>query len=230
MARHSLPRFSQLWLHHETLYREIFGEALRRLTLEKALSGDEVLISKRLYSLLVTVCREIARLQNRDIQPPNPESQNWSPEIDATDEPSADKRPDFTCNCIDRHAESNAEYVIPLHVECKRLGEPTSPSWKLNKNYVTHGIARFDLRSHEYGVRAPSAIMIGYVISMTPEAIQAEVNAALGIELPSLPLLNFTFSDVPMQARHAFARNNVLPVEFTLIHLWADIRGNYQQN
>ena len=227
MARRTIS-FAALWGRHERLYRGIFVEALIRLAAEPCISGDENSVSKHLFTIVVTVCREIANTEDREIHPPAPDGLN--PPVDAkeTQEDYTRKRPDFACNCVNRRAKSNADYVIPFHVECKLLGEPTSPTWKLNTNYVTHGIARFDLESHRYGNRASSGIMIGYIISMTPEEIQTQVNSCVEEKLPGVPLLVFASSDVLSQSQHCFARRHVMPTPFTLIHLWVDIRNNYQ--
>ncbi len=227
MARRTIS-FAVLWNRHERLYRQIFVEALIRLAAEPRISGDENSVSKHLFTIVVTVCREIGNTENREVRPPASDGLNQPVHAEETREEFTRKRPDFTCNCINQRAESNEGYLIPLHVECKLLGEPTSPSWILNTNYVTHGIARFDRRSHKYGNRASSGIMIGYIISMTPEQIQTQVNSCIERKLPDVPLLVFALSDVPSQSQHRFARRHVMPTPFTLIHLWVDIRKNYQ--
>ena len=228
MARRTIA-FAALWKRHETLYRGIFVEALIRLVAERRISGDENSVSKHLFTVVLTVCREIANTKNREIHPPTLDGLNSSVHVDETQEDYTRKRPDFACNSVNPRAEHNDEYLIPFHVECKLLGEPTSPTWKLNSNYVAHGIARFDLESHKYGNRASSGMMIGYIISMAPEQIQKQVNSCIKKKLPGIPPLRFALSDVPLQAKHRFARNHVTPTPFTLIHLWVDVRNNYQR-
>jgi len=220
--------FAALWNRHEGLYRDIFARALIRLAAEPRISGDEDSVSKLLFTIVLTVCREIANTENREVPPPASDGLNQPVHVNETQDDFTRKRPDFTCNCINPRAESNEDYLIPLHVECKLLGKPTSPSWILNTNYVTNGIARFDLESHKYGNRASSGIMIGYVISMKPEEIQKQVNACIRAKLSGVPLLVFALSDVPLQSQHRFARRHVTPTPFTLIHLWVDIRNSYQ--
>ena len=227
MARRRIC-FAELWNRHEGLYRRIFVQALIRLAAESSISGDENSISKHLSTIVVTVCREIANTENREVQLPASDGLNQPVHVDEMQEDFTRTRPDFTCNCINPRAESNEDYLIPFHIECKLLGEPTSTTWILNTNYVTHGIARFDLESHRYGNRASSGIMIGYIISMTPEQIQTEVNSCIEKKLPDVPPLVFALSDVPLQSQHRFARRHVTPTPFTLIHLWVDIRSNYQ--
>ncbi len=227
MPRRTIP-FGELWNRHERLYRHIFVQALIRLAAEPRISGNENSVSKHLFTIVVTVCREIANTKNREIHPPASDGLNQPVNVAEAQEDFTRKRPDFTCNCVNPRAESNEDYLIPFHVECKLLGEPTSRTWKLNTNYVMHGIARFDLASHRYGNRASSGIMIGYIISMTSEQIQTQVNSCIEKKLPGVPLLVFALSDVPSQSQHSFARRHVVPTPFTLIHLWVDIRNNYQ--
>lgn len=220
--------FAALWSRHERLYQNVFVEALIRLGAERHLSGDENSVSKHLFAIVVTVCREIANRENREIHPPASDGLNQPVDTDEAQQEFTRKRPDFTCNCIDPRAESNEDYMIPFHVECKLLGEPTSPSWVLNRNYVRNGMARFDLQSHKYGNRASSGMMIGYIISMTPKQIETEVNGHIEADLPSVPSLVFDLSGNVLQTRHVFERRNVVPTPFTLLHLWVDIRHNYQ--
>jgi len=226
MARRGIS-FAALWNRHETLYRDIFVEALIRLAAEPRISGDENSISKHLLTIVVTVCREIANTENREVHPPASDGLNQPVHADETQEGFTRTRPDFTCNCVNPRAESNEEYLIPFHVECKLLGSPT---WKLNTNYVTNGIARFDLGSHKYGNLASSGMMIGYIISMKPKEIQTQVNSCIEEELPGVPPLVFALSGVLLQSEHSFVRRHVVPTPFTLIHLWADIRDNYRRS
>lgn len=228
--KHSLPKFSQLWDRHEKLYRRIFVEALRRLSAKPNISGNENDVSKQLYPIVIAVCREMAKQKDREIQPPSPEAHNWATNTEERDNEFTDKRPDFTCNCIDKQALTDEYYTIPLHIECKLLGERTSSNWVINRNYVTNGIARFVSESHRYGNRASSGIMIGYIISMTHNVIQEEVNSYIENELPSLPPLDFADSSTPLETRQSFTRKQVKPSRFALTHLWIDIRGNYTQD
>lgn len=231
MARrkYPLPKYALIWVQHENLYRQVFSLALRSLYEASSLSGNEDHISEQLCPLLARVC---FRLGQDGIAVPSPQwekPQQPQTEGEVGEEHIA-KRPDFTCNFLNPFAKFPEEYSIPFHVECKRLGEPTSPGCVLNRNYVTRGIARFDLESHRYGNRAPSGMMVGYIISMTPEGVQAQVNSCIEEELPDIPQLAFTFLDVPSQSQHRSTRQHVVPTPFTLIHLWVDLRRNYHRN
>ncbi len=228
MARHSnaVPEYSSIWTDHVNLYLEVFTRALRRLQ-RVSVSGDEGTISLRLCALLAKECFEFEQ-KGRPVPVPQWEKPQQPQTHGEVTQGHIGKRPDFTCSFHDTSAKSLDDWLIPLHIECKRLGERTSARWILNTNYVTDGIARFDLQSHRYGNRASSGIMIGYIISMTPEQIQTQVNSCIKQKLPGVPLLEFALSDVPLQSRHRFARRHVKPTPFTLIHLWVDIRNNYQ--
>ena len=136
------------------------------------------------------------------------------------------KRPDFTCKCSNPFASCTEEHEIALHVECKLLGNPTSKTWILNENYVTRGIKRFDCLTHEYGKRASSGMMIGYIISMEPELIVKEVNKYQQIQSLPSPSLSFQFDDQPVfKENQSLDRKNVKPKSFQLIHLWVDLRS-----
>jgi len=118
------------------------------------------------------------------------------------------------------------KHEIALHVECKLLGNPTSKNWILNKNYTTRGIKRFDDKSHEYGKRAPSWMMIGYIISMEPEQILYGVNKFQQKQFPNNPELSFEFNNpLVFREKQNLKRQNVNPEVFQLIHLWVDLRG-----
>jgi hypothetical protein len=123
---------------------------------------------------------------------------------------------------------SEEEFEICLHVECKCLGYPTSNSWVLNKNYVTNGIKRFDSNSHEYGKRAPSGIMIGYLITMEPEQILQEVNKYQKQYLPQNQPISFSFGRKKLHKTHQNINRQInKPKKFKIIHLWVDLRENY---
>ncbi len=227
MARRKIT-FAKLWSQHESLYRHIFVEALVRLAAELRILGDENDVSKHLATILVAVCQKNAKARNEEIRTPLYELPQQPVNIDETQEDFIRKKPDFTCNRINLQAKSLPEYEIPFHVECKLLGKPTSSTWILNRNYVTNGIARFDLQSHKYGNWASSGLMIGYIVSMTPGEIQTQVNSHIEKKLPGVPRLEFKLSGVPLRSKHRFERKHVTPTPFTLFHLWVDLRSNYR--
>jgi len=228
MVRHrnAVPEYPSIWADHVNIYCKVFACALQQLQ-RTPVSGNENRISEHLYPLLKEECFQLKQA-GYEIRPPQwegpqpPETQN------EVSQEHVGTRPDFTCPFLDTSAETLEEWSIPLHVECKRLGKRTSPSWILNENYVTKGIARFDLASHKYGNRASSGMMIGYIISMEPEDILKHVNSRIEENLAGVPPLAFALSAVPLQSQQRFARRHVTPRDFTLIHLWVDIRNNYE--
>jgi hypothetical protein len=123
------------------------------------------------------------------------------------------------------------EHEISLHVECKLLGYPTSKNWILNKNYVTDGIKRFDSLPHEYGKRAPSGLMIGYIVSMELTEIVAEVNSHQKKHIPYNPPLQFQFDRQSLfRESQNLNRRNVSPESFRLIHTWVSLeKSNFNE-
>lgn len=226
MARQMLPSFSVLWNRHEDLYIEIFILTLQRLASAPCDISHEDKISEFLCPILNKVCFEEGRNRNCEIRTPD-----WEKPI----QPLIDselkggrirKRPDFTCNFTNPLAHDAVEHEIPLHIECKRLGTATSGGWKLNENYVNNGIKRFDSSEHEYGKRAPSGIMIGYIISMSPEQILNAVNDYEKKHCTDCPTIEYEFmKNTVRQYRQELIRKNLQPEIFKLIHLWIDLRN-----
>jgi hypothetical protein len=228
MARRTLSTFTPLWDRHKRLYSEVFSTALLELSEMDSVSGDEDAISERLYLSLNNVCFAIGKSRNQDVQTPNWENPIPPVAINELKGGKSSKRPDFTCKCLNPWAESSENHEISLHVECKRLGEKTSSTWILNENYVKNGVKRFDSKTHQYGKRARSGIMIGYIISMSPKTIEAEVNSYQKNHLPDNSNINFEFnSSLIFKTSQKIKRKNVQPIQFDLIHLWIDLRGCY---
>ncbi len=220
MARRSLPPFARLWKRHERLYLEVFSIALFELS-QADIAGDEDAISERLCLCVNRACFELAKLRNIDVRTPTWEGPVQPVLEDELKGGKIRKRPDFTCKCSNPLAVSVDEHEILFHVECKCLGYPTSPSWNLNENYVKNGIIRFDSGTHEYGKRASSGMMIGYIISMEPHDILTEVNEHQRKILPDYPDIAFDFTSTPpFQTRQQLKRRHLLPKEFELAHLW----------
>lgn len=227
MNRRDLPSFIKLWKRHTDLYVGVFSLALTELAENRAApaAGDEDAISEKLCYILRCVCFNIGKSRNREIQTPD-----WEVPIQPVNREELKggkirKRPDFTCKLVNPFAESSEEHEISFHVECKRLGKSTSVSWNLNKNYVEDGIRRFDCPNHEYGKRAPSGMMIGYIIGMTPLEIEAEVNDYQEEYLPYFAGIRFNFdAGHPFRTLQGIKRRNINPKEFELVHLWIDLR------
>jgi len=207
----AINSFPSLWAAHETLYFEVFSEALNLLEITAEQRNNEDDISEVLYLSLHEICFK----HKDDIMTPCPELPKSPVEKNEIKGGKKRKRPDFTCNFVNPMAASSITYMIPFHIECKRLGDGN-----LTKKYVTDGITRFDIKSHEYGKRAPSGMMIGYIISSTPASILIEVNKHLNNKFPEL---EFSFSRKVVSENQELVRTEVLPIEFKIIHLWVNL-------
>lgn len=228
MRRRTLPSPVILWERHTRLYVEVFSTALKELAKRNQVSGDEDAISEILSLILGQVCFDFNKSRDIEVRKPTPQAPVPPLTEDELSGGKKQKRPDFTCQCLNPWAKSHEEHEISFHVECKRLGYPTSPSWNLNKNYVENGIQRFDCHIHEYGKRASGGMMIGYIISMTPQEIEKEVNGYQKKCLPKFENVCFNFDTKnAYHTQQIIERCNVTPVKFELIHLWIDLRGNY---
>lgn len=227
MARRALPTFDVLWTRHESLYTEVFSLALAKLTGRPSVVGDEDAISESLCPILRQVCFKMGRDGRGEVRVPTWECPRQPVSETELTGGKMPKRPDFTCSCHNSFASGPDEIEVPLHVECKRLGKPTSPSWIFNRNYVVKGMKRFDCREHKYGNRAPSGMMIGYIISLTPHDIVAEVNCHKNRHLKSWPDIRFAWnSGYIHRTKQSITRREVAPANFRLTHIWADLRHN----
>lgn len=221
MARKTgtIKTFASLWKDHEKLYYSIFHNALEKLTISDKQRKDEDAISEALCPVLRKICFE----HKQDVRLPA-----WEKPIQPVTNGDLKggkvrKRPDFSCSFLNSLATSAKMYEIPFHVECKRLGD-TVGTWNLNRNYVTKGVKRFDIKSHEYGKSAPSGMMIGYVINMEPTAIMVKINMYLADLFPKLKKLNINFLQKVVSCEQKLTRKKVKPKAFKIIHLWADLR------
>ena len=231
MARRKLPSFGVLWMRHESLYTEVFSRSLSALADRPDVVGDEDAISESLCLILSQVCFDMGREGRREVRVPAWECPLQPVSEDERTGGKKRKRPDFTCSCCDENAPGPDEREIPFHIECKRLGKPTSPSWVLNKNYVTEGMKRFDCRSHQYGKRAPAGMMIGYMVSLCPSDILEEVNRHMSQHFRSWPSLAFSWGRRRVHStQQVVTREQVIPRDFRLQHIWADLRHNYKGN
>jgi hypothetical protein len=220
----NIPRGLELWKRHEALYQTVFSEALIRLSQLDREWGNEDQISEMLCLILSNVCFEIGKERNQEVRIPDWQKPIPPTTLDELKGGKKNKKPDFTCSLYDPYADTLETYEILFHIECKLLGKPSSPGWILNENYVTNGIQRFDCKIHEYGKRALSGMMIGYMVSMEPTTINEEVNGYLSIYLKNAPLLSFNFSQKICDCEQLLIRMNVPPSNFKLIHLWVDLR------
>ncbi len=226
MAKLSLD-FEKVWRRHVSLYSDLFVCSLLMLSQYERLTGNEDNVSIILWGCLERSCKLYAREKNQENACPKVQVPVQSVSMAKKTSANALKKPDFTCFKYNPLTASE----VALHIECKLLGKPkpSSPSWKFNKNYVTEGIKRFDLHTHQYGINATCGMMIGYIISMTPKKIEAEVNDYQKKHASGNTDIKFLFDTTTLfKTRQDIKRKNVMPARFELIHLWVDLRNCYK--
>jgi len=209
------PTGYRLWKKHVEIYTEVFRRALVELSKLPAINGNEIAISIQLNELLQQTCFEIDEelvfpKYNLPIPPTVKGKYNMS---------SKTGQPDFTCCLKNPHAQSHRESELNFHIECKCLGTPQSPTWNFNKNYVEHGIMRFDQENKRYGEHVTDGMMIGYILSMCPEDICKEVN----VELTKIKYSPISFPNSHerlQETTQRLTRKIINPADFTLIHIW----------
>lgn len=144
------------------------------------------------------------------------------------------KIPDFKWGFVDDTCYNTQEDQYKgdrdFDIECKRLGKPTSTSWKLNEQYVKNGIRRFITNEHRYGENESSGAMIGYIENMELDAIFGEINLVIITNLEPIPPLSKPSEGWQEHATsrldHEFERP--FPESpFHLWHFWVDLRGCY---
>jgi len=203
------------WVQFVNLRIEVFFKALDLLKVTDKMKENEINISEALYPKLRFIC--FHHEENPEL--PKPNAEIGAVTEDELTEESIKKKPDFSYSLVNPLAESEKDYEINLHIECKCIGYNRSPSWNLNMNYITDGINRFDYLSHKYGKGANDGIMIGYIISSSKYDIQKEINQHLPENIEKLDFM--TMNKVEKIATK-FKRENVEPSNFKLHHIWAD--------
>lgn len=221
-ARRPTLSDQRFWRKRRTHYLAVFERALMLLREHDSLPDQEPELNRELRFAVVTARRELDRhgLFGRPIfeaqNPPDPDAENvQSHEY---------KRPDIQWIHDDPAAVDDRHCEKCFAVECKRLGLPPSPRWKLNEQYVVSGIARFRSPTYQYGMHLGEGAMIAYVQNMDISAAHAEVcGHAAAANMPALLLTaeGWRPGGVTYLA-HGFDR--AFPVSpFHLTHLWLDI-------
>lgn len=147
-------------------------------------------------------------------------------------EPHESKIPDFTWEIIN-HTENPPR--SDFHIECKRLGSPSSSSWKLNAKYVENGIIRFVSGEYRYGKDVELGIIIGYLEDMNHNDILQEVNSAISRSQSDVPEAKLTPLEPPLAgwqnkatSRLSHKLERSFPKSpFTIQHFWLDLRNCY---
>jgi len=225
MAKQTFPTAFELWKRHEKIYIGIFTSALLVLMDSQYDKSDEIKISETLCPILNNICFEESRKMGCEIPTPYYEAPIQPISTSELRGGKSVKRPDFTCTLTNSMALKADEYQLPFHIECKRLGFPTSRTWILNENYVVNGIMRYDSNEHEYGKRAFSGLMIGYIVSMDLNQILTEVNFYQRKHCAHNSEVEYQFTNNGVQQYlQKLNRRNLIPERFGLTHLWVNLR------
>jgi len=201
----------------------VFARALELLADENDLIGDEnePVLSRKLSFMVLKALRDVD--PKGLLGHPTREAENL-PDPESTEvQPHEAKRPDYQWIHDDRSV-SDARFALrSLCIECKRLGRPTSSGWKLNENYVNHGIDRFRSPEWKYGFGVKDGAMIGFVQNMEFEEILSEINDLL----PSISTISLSSSGWQpggLSWLNSNLQRSFRPNEFALTHLWIDLR------
>ncbi|MDR0609895.1 MAG: hypothetical protein LBG58_07285 [Planctomycetaceae bacterium] len=220
------PRGNNLWKRHVELYTDIFRQALIVLSTLQEYGEKEISISRQLNDLVQNACFD----RGKEITFPICEVPIISKTENNTENKSVDEwqmsgRPDFTCRLKNQYASSYSESELDFHVECKCLGTPISSSWIYNRNYVNHGIMRFDQGDKRYGENVSNGMMIGYILSMKPDDICKEVNSELIEKRHNFEPICISSRSSLYEASQRLSRTIVLPSDFTLFHIWVVLQS-----
>lgn len=216
-----------LWKRHEHRVLAALTLALEKLAEEENIPKDEVNLNRTLSQCVLHAVRELDPDGSVYVSPPVWECNNQPDPDDETRAKREDKRPDCLWGYMDHLADASRSarhYVL----ECKRLGKPVRSDWVFNKNYINNGVVRFIDESHGYGKSCASGAMIGYIQSMEPDDILAEVNSACVSGIPPHILISadgWRLSGVS-RLDHTFERT-FYESPFALRHLWVDLRRHY---
>lgn len=204
---------------------EVFSLGLNALALKAKLPMQEDFLSRELHRCCLEANHRL-RKSGRGVEYILAQVTNQPLPDDEYRATRLQKRPDFACGYHDdslpedRYEEADCLYTI----ECKRLGSPSSPRWVLNRNYVDHGVNRFENPEWGYAQGCSSGMMIGFMQNMDPDVILAEVNGYLALA-PAIALsaAGWALRALTILDNQSFQRR-VRPSPFKLNHCWVDLR------
>jgi hypothetical protein len=209
-----------LWEQHEERVVSIMRSALARFHTRRPPMAGEPELNREFFLCILEVNRENRLAGDAWFDyPPSYEARN--PPSPGTEGSASERKvPDFHWGYLDHEEPDARRSVRTFVIECKRLGAPSSAGWAFNVHYVDDGVGRFRDPDWRYGKDVGSGAMVGYVESMTPDEILAEVNGASATR--GLPQLSPTTQAEPLhEFDHAFDRPfEVSP--FRLLHLWVE--------
>jgi hypothetical protein len=215
--RNGILNGADLWQKYVDNYLDVFIRALDKLDITEDQRKKENMISQILHPILQNICQKY----HNDLPTPIWEAPHQSMSNEELISTKAPSRPDFTCIMVDSFADTPDMYEIYLHIECKRLGQ-SGTSWNLNREYCINGIMRFDSPVSQYGKNAHSGIMVGYIVNSTKSDILADVNKNLPLNIEKLVFLT---NNIVETVRTKYNRQSIVPFDFTLYHIWADLRS-----
>ncbi|MGW3346602.1 hypothetical protein ACWDA3_25085 [Nonomuraea rubra] len=216
------PRLSRipLWQRHTETVIEILCDALALFVADRP-AGEEPELNRAFFMAILKAIRHRHDNGLRVLHtPPIPEARN-PPSPDTAGSKAEYKIPDFQWGYIDHQEPDPQRSARHFVIECKRLGNPVSPRWVFNARYIKDGVVRFVSPEWRYGKDVADGAMVGYIQSMSPDAILAEVNAeAAAHGLP--PIMQTAPSTGSLHyLGHKLDRD--FPVTpFNLTHLWVE--------
>lgn len=223
----SRPRLTAAitWDRFEAAIHAVLAEALRRLATYSSLPNGEEDMNLWLHWLIVKSHHAIANSTG---------SLPFSVFFDGRSQPEPDdaikdsrlqKRPDFTWSLFNQQATDPLLSQCNYYTECKRLGSPERGR-VFNDLYSEEGIGRFRSAEHAYAKNCPSAAMVGYIQTTTPDAILTEVNGfATPRSLPSLVRAATAWATAlpTILSQTSFVREFDTSL-ISLSHFWIDLR------
>lgn len=231
MKNIGIPPPEKLWARHEERILEVFCVALEMLRKKPTLPKRENGINLKLYFMIRRANHGLRRIGRGLEHIPVWEAHSQPVSEDEEDKSRLNKKPDFQWQIVDDFETDPEKAYKHYTIECKRLGNPSSKTWILNENYVTNGIFRYVEKEFGYGKFTPSGAMIGYIQSMNPPRILAEVNGFAG--KASIAGINFPVDgwneDGVSRLEQRVHRPEVPPKQFYLRHLWVDLRNLYHE-
>jgi hypothetical protein len=198
--------------------------ALAFLCKEDNLPTREDELNRKLWFCIHQANRILHKFDKGLLCPPSLDAKNCPDADDGERAAREDKRPDFSSGFYDHQEVDPNKSAKFFVVECKRLGSP-SGNWILSKNYIRHGVNRFVEPEWGYGKSASSSAMVGYIQSMEPNDILAEVNEeGRQNRLPAIRLSGEWGEGTVSWLEQAMTRLRVSPASFHLHHIWVDLR------
>jgi len=228
MSKSLQNRQKEFWINFENKVSEVICLGLSYLLEKHDLQEKEDEINRTLY-----FCFQKA---NYLLQKQEPKRGDYIPIYESRSQPfyndeeranREDKRPDFQWVKTDLSTTNPYNSAKQYVVECKRLGNPSSDTWILNKNYIVNGIKRFISEKWGYGKGTPTSAMIGYIQSMVLQDVLNEVNQnAIKNNIPEL-IPKSSLNEKGVSKLHHSINCVYEEKELKLKHFWIDLRDKY---